>query len=628
MHRDRFGRTWRWSLADAGDDAGASSFAAVDVAISLIYFAFDAAGAHDSEAAHALLDVYESIAGHTAARPDDVDFRRALQSTVRRAVETGWLRLERIADPHGRPPDVEEPRTTAPAPLAPAETKGSFSVTVLDEVGDPVDGVDVAFSSGPARHVVPTNGSGEARLDGVDESRMNASLVSVDAARATLKPRWATPRQPKIKTGEAVTVRELVAPIDPVSVEANVPATLVLTPFFQCHEVAGTHFQFGRSFVRSDAFELLARIAEALSADDGRKALILGHTDLAGTDALNKELSERRAHALFALFTHDGNAWETLFSGTDDGPNWKEKWDLEEAQHMLNTLTCGDDKEAPINERGIRDASTKQAIHRFQAGNYQEKPAEQAALANADVLGVDRRRELFLAYAKRVTRRPVDAARFTKVGGSSFMGCGEFNPLSLSARDLESRRANVFVFDPAAEPQSLPCRLRDLGPCNANSGPAPKEAEPEGKPPFRCRVFQNVASKCPCQGGADVSHDLVVRFPFSLDAVDGFRHVLVMESDDGTIIQKKTLKDDARALDPTESEVSFTHLPPAHEYRMRVEGIDQPHEVFAFTPFEKLSGLSRADGVDDAQLEAAALQAEAPPSPPPDAPPAPEDVPF
>ena len=176
------------------------------------------------------------------------------------------------------------------------------------------------------------------------------------------------------------------------------------------------------------------------------------------------------------------------------------------------------------------------------------------------------------------------------------MGCGEFNPLSLSARDLESRRANVFVFDPAAEPQSLPCRLRDLGPCNANSGPAPKEAEPAGKPPFRCRVFQNVASKCPCQGGADVSHDLVVRFPFSLDAVEGFRHVLVMESDDGTIIQKKTLKDDARALDPTESEVSFTHLPPAHEYRKRVEGIDQPHEVFAFTPFEKLSGLSRADG--------------------------------
>src|SRR5262249_5197179 len=148
-----------------------------------------------------------------------------------------------------------------------------------------------------------------------------------------------------------------------------------------------------------------------LRGDDGRMAMIFGHTDLAGSEPLNKELSERRAKALHALLTHDKAAWAELFNGTADGPNWKEKWDLEEAQHMLNALGVTDDDGNAIAEDGVRSESTKQAIHRFQAGNYPECPAEQAPLAESDHLGADGLRELFLAYAKRISREPVDPAR-------------------------------------------------------------------------------------------------------------------------------------------------------------------------------------------------------------------------
>lgn len=51
------------------------------------------------------------------------------------------------------------------------------------------------------------------------------------------------------------------------------------------------------------------------------------------------------------------------------------------------------------------------------------------------------------------------------------MGCGEYNPLSLSTKDAESRRVVLLVYDVAAEPQALPCKLRSLAPCKANVGP-------------------------------------------------------------------------------------------------------------------------------------------------------------
>jgi hypothetical protein len=391
-----------------------------------------------------------------------------------------------------------------------------------------------------------------------------------------------------------------------VPLQSSIPRTLVIAPYFRCHEVPGAHFAFGRSFVLAAALDNLAAIAEDLSGDIGRKGMVFGHTDLAGPEGLNKELSERRAKAVYALFTHDSDAWEELFSGTADGPNWHEKWDLEEAQHMLNALGVTDDEGHRINENGVRDTPTKQAIHRFQAGDYPEKPDEQAPLPKSDTLGKPGRKELFLAYAKRITRKPVDKSKFAKIGDSSFMGCGEFNPLSLSAKDQESRRAVVFVFDESSGPRDLPCKLRNLGPCHANLGPPPESAD--GKtPPYRCKVYQEAATKCPCQGGVDLSHDLIVRVPFPLDVVNTFDHVLVVESDDGTITRTRTLRSDARALDETESEVYFKDLPPNHQYRMRAEGVPEPYEVFPFTPFEQLSTLTEVSPPVEDKLASAAI---------------------
>lgn len=600
--RDNFGRSWR-AWRPAGDDArtprAPRAAEGGPLAIrSLVFFA--ASHAPGDEVGPAIISMYGALSGRgaaldvPAARPPWREIEDALVDAAR----DGRLRVELKDSGLGMPSRAPSPSAAKPPPLhapPPAAVDTTwFSLEVVDEVGDAIDGLDIAYTVLGAKRVVTTNGAGIARIDGALAGFASAAVVSLDAAREKLRPRWKEPRDPKKIVDPKTIVREIGdGVLLPVSLECAVPRTLVITPYFKCHEIPGAHFSFGRSFVKRDATETLAGIAEELSADDGRKGMVFGHTDLAGSAALNKELSERRAKAVFALFTHDADAWEELYSGSADGAHWKEKWDLEEAQHMMNALGVTDDAGHAVPENGVRDAATKQAIRRFQAGDYPDKPAEQAPLPPADFLGKAGRKELFLAYAKRVTRKPIPKGKFEKIGGAPFMGCGEFNPLSISVKDRESRRAVVFVFDGAAGPKALPCKLRSLAPCNAKSGPLPTVSDPDN-PPYRCSAYKTVAKKCPCQGGADLSHDLVLRFPVKLKEADDLPHSYVLESDDGTIKREKKLAKDGRANDKERVEIFFEHLPLVHAYKVVCNDDGEPYELFEFAKLPELQERARA----------------------------------
>lgn len=528
-------------------------------------------------------------AGDTA---EGASVRQALVDDLRFAAFDGRLALRRAERVHTVPQaEAEDAEAAAPPPSKAEQTW--FSLKVLDEVGDPVDGVDIAYSVGGQRRVVPTNGAGVARLSGVDAGSASATLASIAAVRDKLKPRWKEPREAKIPQGDGIAVWDIAdAAQGTVALEAETPRTLVITPYFRCSEIPGAHFAFGRSFVLRAGLETLAGIAEEITGEEDRKGMIFGHTDKAGPEQLNKDLSERRAKAIYALFTQDDAAWEELWMGSKDTKDWKEKWGPYEAKHMLNTLGVRDRDDHVLVENDLLDQAYGQALKRFQRGDFPDRPDEQAPLPETGKLDKDTRKALFLAYAKLVSRKPVDKDKLSKVGSAPYMGCGLFNPLSVSVKDAESRRTVVFVYDVAAEPQKLPCKLHDMGPCKGNCGPAPTKPDPDGKPPYRCAIYKKVAASCPCNGGADLSHDLVVRLPYSLDVVNAFKHVLVVESDDGTIQRKAKLESDARAVNDDEAEVYFPDLPPAHHYRMRAEGVDTPYQVFAYTPFEQLHTLS------------------------------------
>ncbi|HET9956618.1 MAG TPA: OmpA family protein [Polyangiaceae bacterium] len=537
------------------------------------------------------------------------------------ALRAGLLRVELVAPSregvwHDRVERQSEPdpvpQRSAPPPRERVTTW--FSLRIIDEVGAPVEGVSVKVSTQDGDQTLTTSSTGVVRLDDVSNSRSaSARLVDQSQVRSVLSPRWREPRSRRNFGGSSVLIRSLAeAFLDPLELPSEIPTTLVLTPHFECREIPGAYFEFGRSFVRAEALEPLADIAEALRGDENLRALICGHTDISGSDALNKELSERRAKAVHALLTHDADAWEELFSGTADGSHWQERWGVKEAQHMLNALGVTDDSGAPLVEHGERDTATVQAIHRFQRGDYPDKPAEQAPLAESTTLGAEGRRELFLAYAKRVSRQPSARDRFTKVGSAPFMGCGEFNPVKATARDQESRRTVVFLFDPAAEPSGLPCQLRQLAPCKSNLEPASSTAQRER--PYRCRIYQKVAERCPCQAGPDLSHDLVLRFPMTLASANTLPHRYILTSEDGTINQTRELASQARANEQQRAELTFEHLPDTHRYRLICDEPTSTYTLFELAALSELQERLATDGEvpeKDVPLELAGWFAEA-----------------
>ncbi len=614
-YEDVFGRRWRLELTRPGGGGIEACVHQVAELRSLIEGAFFDAMRRDNRALALVLDIHavttrEILRTCALGRWGDAQGLRLLEERVGRpllwAMRMGALTLGRQAPVVWSP--VEPAADTQPDPVEPTPEQTTwFELLLVDEVGAPITGIDMAFAAGGVRRIVSTDASGIARCDDVEVSAATASVASLAQLRDALRARWSTARAASPPMGPRVTSRELDGAEASLTLQSEELVTLVIMPSFHCHEISGAHFDFGRSFVRREALGALANLAEGLRGDIERRAMIWGHSDHAGTDLVNKELSERRAKALHALFTHDAAAWEELFSGTADGPAWKEKWGVLEAQHMLNALGVTDDSGRALQETGVRDAGTKVGIARFRTGDYPDRPAEQVLLPGAPRLGLDGRRELFLAYAKRISRTAIAPERFSKIGSASYMGCGEFNPLSISAQDVESRRAVVFVFDPAAAPTNLPCQLRSVGPCHSVCSAPAKQADPDGKPPYRCPIYQEVARRCPCQGGLDVSHDLVLQFPISLREADELSHVYVLESEDGTIRHQRTLASDARANERMRAELCFEHLPENHAYRL---SCSQEGEDYVLIESETLAQIRRRFGsADAAVLDAVAIAA-------------------
>ncbi len=557
----------------------------------------------------------------------------ALRDALRRAARAGALRIEERPHPVVSPTpldlQLEDPPAPPETPVSDGVTEAArrFEVVVVDEVGVPIEGVALSFDHLAQAHAKQTDASGSAVHDSTGVSFATVRVTDTAALAEQLRPRWSTPRSPAIAASEPdapVVVEHLDGSFDPVPLEHGVTTTVVIAPRFACREVPATSFDFGKSFVKRDGIAQLSGIAQELHQRDGQRALIHGHTDLSGPEALNKRLSERRAQAVFSLLTHDFERWEAMWTGRGQGdaPHWFEAWGTRQLQHMLNSLLCFDDDDQQLGEDGQYGSRTRQAVRRFQRGDYPHCPAEQAALAPTGTSDRGTREQLFLAYAKLASRDPVDVERFVEVGGAPFVGCGEVNPLSLAAKDRESRRVVVFVFDPAAQPEAPPCVRGDHTVCNAQR----VEPPPAGAPFYGCAHYRSIATCCHPVGGPDLAHDVIVRFEFPLSEANGLPEAFVLESEDQPdedgppgFSQRKTLADDAQAMapgnevddDPPNADVDaqdvdegaarhcelhLTHVPDAHTYRLRVEGVEPGYTVFTRTPFHEISELSAPEG--------------------------------
>lgn len=275
---------------------------------------------------------------------------------------------------------------------------------------------------------------------------------------------------------------------DRVSVVAGRTHRFVLGPKVECSELAGPHFDFDRTFIRPDGMDVLARIAETIRAKQRKKAVIFGHTDTVGDATYNKKLSEERARLVYASLIHDPAPWEERYQS--------EHWGTHAVQVMLNAVQPPAAPSPQLVEDGIQGPKTKAAILRFQ---------ERSGLAKDGNVGPATRKTLFLAYIKRSILEPLGADRFIDVGGSKFMGCGEYNPFTEGVADDASRRVVVVLFSPSTEPVGLPCVPGDIKPCQGSLRRKDDPPESGDKTPhFRCRVYRAISERCPCERGIEL----------------------------------------------------------------------------------------------------------------------------
>lgn len=277
-----------------------------------------------------------------------------------------------------------------------------------------------------------------------------------------------------------------------------------------CLNLGDLLFDFDSSIVKPEVAKVLrgmpALRARFLNAKGEPPLLsIFGHADPEGDAEYNKKLSGRRAKAIYGLFTHDVEVWESLQTHPHGGDDW-----------------------------GARKAS------RMMAG-VAGVPAQTA------------RKKIFLAYMQTLLPEPIPKPEFLGRNGDAkgkadFQGCSEFNPLLiLSAAEQKSftkteraqantpnRRVVVLFFSadvrldpllwpcPRADESSAACKARFFADAKARSTPGPERKLHKRRTDatFSCRLYDRLAGPSPCDRILDpfrvrLFDDKFVALPFA-----------------------------------------------------------------------------------------------------------------
>lgn len=182
-----------------------------------------------------VFELYERlfhVVRHPPTQWDLDQIRRDLE----RAFDNRWIVAYRAGlRPHpvlaATEPDAPPRR---PATAAEDETS-QFAIQFVDEVGDPIDGVDVTIAHAGNSTKVTTDGNGIARLDGQGgPSFASAKFVSVDALQRVLEPRWEKARVPRPPKGPDISEIVFRRDFPSFSMESDVQRTIVIKPVLGC----------------------------------------------------------------------------------------------------------------------------------------------------------------------------------------------------------------------------------------------------------------------------------------------------------------------------------------------------------------------------------------------------------
>ena len=284
-----------------------------------------------------------------------------------------------------------------------------------------------------------------------------------------------------------------------------------------CWRVDDIRFEFDSSVVKPDIRAELKHLADLVAehrpaskagGQPGCPLSVFGHADPTGNDDYNKQLSGRRATAIYALLTRDPSLWEKLYSQ----PFGNDKWERKALLTML----------AFVSAEG-------------------QATDEQAAQHERDA---GKRKQLFLQYMEKLWSPDLKLekgdflARGEDAGGKGdYQGCSEFNPdlifsdaqqtsfspaTSKGARDAANapnRRVVILIFRKGSrvDPAKWPCPRVNEGVAGCKKRfwsdgekrrttrlpDEPRKFE-KTKDTFACRFYDRLANGSPCEKGGRV----------------------------------------------------------------------------------------------------------------------------
>jgi hypothetical protein len=292
-----------------------------------------------------------------------------------------------------------------------------------------------------------------------------------------------------------------------------------------CFRLEDILFEFDSSFVKPEIAKempLLADLRDKHKQGDLMPPLsIFGHADPSGKDDYNKQLSGRRATAIYAMLVRDVDLWEDLFTKPFGGDDWGKKQSIEIMLTALGRL--------PGPGEGNESGETKDAVKAFQADK---------GLKVDGVAGPKTRKALYRDYMDLLCGRRLELdkeedflGRHKDAGGKGdFQGCGEFNPIRMfsheenerfkkaadkterNAQNEPNRRVMILLFAPGrrVNPDFWPCpRVKEgVAACkkrffaDADKRRSFQEERREfdkTKDTFACRFYQIISDDSPCE---------------------------------------------------------------------------------------------------------------------------------
>ncbi|MEJ7615939.1 MAG: peptidoglycan-binding protein [Pyrinomonadaceae bacterium] len=310
-----------------------------------------------------------------------------------------------------------------------------------------------------------------------------------------------------------------------------------------CCSLYDNRFEFDSSFIRPEAAREFAFLASLRKAHPGAPISIFGHADPVGTEAYNKQLSGRRAEAVYGLLTRTVSIWERLFTQPIQPFN-SDNWGLRSVQVMLDALLHD-----PQRFDGVMDKQTREALQEFQrehglppTGNVGPRTRPKLFLAYMDVLCRENRPSVPQANAD-VSRPDVSSQPYTLTkqdflargahphGRGDYQACSDFNPLLIFSQSEEAnferaqdkkerndanapnRRVLLYLFRPGTELNlaQWPCPSaanKEVTDCHRRfwsdsarrlSAQPPRREYAKTRDTFACRFYDRLAGESPCE---------------------------------------------------------------------------------------------------------------------------------